>query len=83
MGWSFRADIPRSSVRSARERGGLVGGIGVHGWRGRWLVNGAATGIVRIEIEPRARAHVLGVPIGLRTLDVSVTEPKALVAALG
>ena len=83
MGFAFRADIPRKSIRSARPWSGFVTGIGVHGWRGRWLVNGAARGIVRLEIDPGARAYVLGVPVRLRDLAVSVTEPEELIAAVG
>ncbi|MGI8809696.1 MAG: hypothetical protein ACR2KK_18020 [Acidimicrobiales bacterium] len=82
MGWSFRADVPLNSVAAARPDHGFVGGIGVHGWRGEWLVNGAASGLVRIEIAPPARARVLGVPVRLRTLRVSVESPDELLAAL-
>ena len=82
MGFSFRAEIPLASITGVRPFSGLVGGIGVHGWRGRWLVNGAASGIVTIDIEPPARAKVLGVPVRLRTLQVSVESPEELVAAL-
>ncbi len=85
MGWWFKADIPRSSIAGVGpKRGmGLVGGIGVHGWGGRWLVNGSVKGIVTIDIEPRARGRVMGVPVKLRTLAVSVEEPEELIAALG
>lgn len=82
MGWWFSADIPRSAITSATSDHAFVGGIGVHGAGGRWLVNGAAKGIVRIEIDPRARAKVLGVPVRLRQLRVSMEEPDALIAAL-
>jgi len=82
MGWGFRADIPRSSVGQATSDGGLVGGIGIHGWRGRWLVNGAASGLVRLQIEPPERAWVMGVPVRLRQLRVSVEDPDGLLGAL-
>jgi hypothetical protein len=82
MGWSFRADIPLASVRSVEPFKGLVGGIGVHGWRGTWLVNGAARGIVSIHIDPPVRARVLGVPVRLKILQVSLEEPEELIAAL-
>jgi hypothetical protein len=55
---------------------------GVHGWRGRWLVNGSPKGIVELTIDPPVRAHVAGLPITLRTLSVSVTDPDALIAAV-
>jgi hypothetical protein len=82
MGWSFHAEVPRRSIAGATPHRGLVGGIGVHGWRGRWLVNGAASGLVTIAIDPPARARVLGVPVRLRELCVSVESPEALIAAL-
>ena len=82
MGWSFQADIPRSSITGAEASTGFVGGIGVHGWRGQWLVNGAAKGLVTINIDPPARGRVLGVPVRLRTLRVSVESPDELLAVL-
>lgn len=82
MGPHFRADVPLTSIRAVRPFTGLVGGIGVHGWRGRWLVNGAARGVVEIDIDPPARARVLGVPVRLRTLQVSVESPEELIAVL-
>lgn len=82
MGWSFQAEIPLRSITAAKASSGLVGGIGVHGWRGRWLVNGATSGLVTLEIDPPARARVLGVPVRLRALRVSVESPDGLLAAL-
>lgn len=75
--------VPVSAVRRAQLfEGRLPLSIGVHGWRGRWLVNGSRRGLVTIEIEPPARARVIGFPVRLRRLDVSVDEPEALVASL-
>ena len=82
MGWTFRAEVPRRSIAGARPFHGMIGGIGVHGWRGVWLVNGAASGVVAIDIDPPGRARVLGVTVRLRTLQVSVESPDALIAAL-
>jgi hypothetical protein len=82
MGWAFRADIPLRSVTGARPYHGFVGGIGVHGWRGRWLVNGAATGLVQVDIDPPTRAYVCGVPIRLRRVRVSMESPEEFLAAL-
>lgn len=82
MSWAFRTTVPRSSVRSARRREGWRPfGFGVHGWGGRWLANGSWDGLVSIEIDPPARARVLGVPIRLEELHVSVEDPDALVEA--
>ena len=83
MGWGFRADIPTSSITNAEPNTGRVYSWGVHGWRGRWLVNGSSNGMVELTIDPPARAYVMGVPIKLRTLWVSVTDPDALIAACG
>lgn len=82
MRWAFRADIPLSSVTGARRFSGLAGGIGVHGWRGTWLVNGSIRGIVAIDVDPPVRARVLGVPVRLKVLQVSVESPEQLIAAL-
>jgi hypothetical protein len=82
MGIGFRATIPRASVRRCARDQDMRWGVGVHGWRGRWLVNGATTGIVTLDIDPPAPARVLGWPIRLRQLHVSVEDPDGLVAAL-
>jgi hypothetical protein len=81
MGWGFRADVRRPSIRSVRRVRNAVS-IGVHGWRGRWLVNGASGPLVAIAIEPSAPARVIGFPIRLRELIVSVEDPDAVIAAL-
>ena len=81
MGWAFSAELPRSSIRSARRAGTAIS-IGVHGWRGRWLVNGAAGPLVAVTIDPPAPARVLGVPIRLRELTVSVDDPDAAAGEL-
>jgi hypothetical protein len=83
MGWSFRAAIPVSQITDARTVEGPVGGIGVHGWRGRWLVNGTTTGLVAITMDPPVRAWAVGLPVHLHVLTLSVEDPDALVAALG
>jgi hypothetical protein len=83
MGWGFRARVPRRSITPAYEDQIRGLGIGVHGWRGRWLVNGSMSGIVTIEIEPPCRALATGFPVKLRKLQVSVEDPSGLVAAIG
>jgi hypothetical protein len=82
MGWGFRAKIPRTSITQAAESKAMGLGIGVHGFNGRWLVNGSMSGIVSIDIEPRARGFVMGIPVKLRQLHVSVEDPAGLIAAL-
>ncbi len=82
MGWAFTADLPRSAIQSAEQTKGLVGGIGVHGWSGRWLVNGATSGLVMIRFEPRQRAWVMGFPVKLVSLCLSLEEPEQFVLAI-
>jgi hypothetical protein len=82
MGWAFSADLPRSAIASSGASDGPVGGIGVHGWRGAWLVNGAASGLVTVSFEPAQRARVMGLPVALHTLRLSLEEPEAFLAAL-
>ena len=81
MGWGFRADIPLSSITDAKPSDDRVYSSGVHGWRGRWLVNGSSKGIVELTIDPPAKGRVLGVPVTLKTLWVSVTDRDALIVA--
>jgi hypothetical protein len=82
MGWGFRAEIPRRAVREIGPDGAAVGGWGVHGWRGRWLVNGSSSGLVRLEIEPEVQAWVMGIPVRLRTLRLSLVAPGELTSML-
>jgi hypothetical protein len=83
MGWGFRARLPRNSVlRVSSGNDGTGLSLGIHGWNGRWLVNGSFDGIVKIELDPPQRAKVAGIPVRLRELRVSVDEPEDLVAQL-
>jgi hypothetical protein len=83
MGWAFRATFDRSHVtRTSPLDKRIRLTRGVHGWAGRWLVNGAGDGILAIDLEPRQRAYVMGVPVSLRQLQVSVDDPSAVAAAL-
>jgi hypothetical protein len=82
MGMWFELDTERHVVRSAEPDHDRVLGWGVHGWRDRWLVNGSSSGLVRITLEPSARAWMGPVPLRVRVLRVSVEDPGGLVAAL-
>ena len=82
MGWAFHASIPRSAVASAAADDDRVLGWGVHGWRGQWLVNGSSSQIVRIDVDPAASGHVVGIPVKVRRVRVSVDDPAGLIAAL-
>lgn len=82
-GVGFRGRVTRSAVRSVSRSHRRVLSWGAHGWWGRWLVNGSSHGIVVLGIEPQQPATVLGWPVHLRELAVSVDDPEGLVAALG
>jgi hypothetical protein len=82
MGWAFRATLSRSAITGVRASSGPVGGIGVHGWRGRWLVNGAASGLVTLTIDPPGRAYMV-FPVQVRQLTMSLEDPDAFIEALG
>lgn len=82
MGWAFRARFPRSSIRAAARSDRRAISQGVHGRNGRWLVNGATRGLVRVDLAPNQTAHVLGRRVALSTLEVSVEDPEALLSAL-
>ena len=82
LGWSFAAEIPRTSIRSVRRVEDRVWSIGVHGWRGYWLVKDSRGPIVLIEIDPTVPARTFRIPFRLRELRVSVDDPDGLVAAL-
>jgi hypothetical protein len=78
MGWGFRASFPLAAVVATSALDSQPLSRGVHGWAGRWLVNGAGDGIVVIDLEPTQRAWVMGFPVRLRQLMVSVENPPEL-----
>jgi hypothetical protein len=82
MGWAFRASFPRAFVVRAGLHPGTVISRGVHGFSGRWLVNGSAQGLVSLELAPEQRGRVMGVPVKLRELLISVEQPEALLGYL-
>jgi hypothetical protein len=83
LGWGFSARIPRERVVAARPVPPVRFTIGAHGWRGRWLVNGARDGLVEIDLAEPVRAFTAGFPIRLRQLVVSMEDPDAFLEALG
>jgi hypothetical protein len=82
MGWAFDAKIPIANIRriAAAERPFFA--WGVHGWRGRWLVNGSSRGIVALEIDPQVRGWTMCFPLRLRTVYVSLADPDRFLHAL-
>jgi hypothetical protein len=82
MGWAFSVLVPRSSIATVQQpiRGSIS--RGVHGFGGRWLVNGSGDGLVTMVIDPPVRARAVGVPIHVRELTVSTDSPNELEAIL-
>lgn len=86
---SFKLDIPRSSVRSVQRSQARAGGTaGVHGRRGRWLVNGSAEGLVELAIDPPSHVSpsidtLFGLgPSRVDRLTVSLDDPDGFIAAV-
>ena len=82
MGIAFHARFRRSDVASATSVDMRPISRGVHGFAGRWLVNGAGRNILKIELRPDQRAHVMRIPVSLRELLVSVGDPSELAKVL-
>jgi hypothetical protein len=84
---SFKLDVPRVFVRSVKRSPARTGGAtGVHGGRGRWLVNGSADGLVELAIEPPCDLAP-GIDTLFRRqkvslLIVSLDDPDGFIAAL-
>ena len=81
MGWAFRADFLRSDVMEVVNRRPVVS-IGAHGWKGRWLVNGANSPIAVIRLSRPTQGRVAGFPVQVREILVSVDDRDALRQAL-
>jgi hypothetical protein len=82
MGWAFQTKFARLDVEKTERLPDVKVTAGAHGWRGRWLVNGASGPIVAIKLRDPVRAFLLGMPITLRELRVSIEDPEGLMAAL-
>jgi hypothetical protein len=83
----FHLDVPRSSVRSAaRSARSVRGTIGVHGSRGRWLVNGSYNGLVELAIEPPCytprQPSTLFLRSKVSSLTISLVDPDGFIAAV-
>jgi hypothetical protein len=81
MSYAFRARFGRGDISTVGTHRPVVS-IGVHGWRGRWLVNGAHRPIARITFALPVKARVLGVGVHVRELLVSVDDVAELQRAL-
>jgi hypothetical protein len=83
----FHLDIPRASVRSAtRSARRIRGTYGVHGSRGRWLVNGSYNGLVELTIEPPCylprQPSTLFRKLKVSSLTISLVDPDGFIAAV-
>lgn len=82
MSWAFATHFTRADVEGVSEGPAPVVSVGVHGWRGRWLVNGARRPIATVRLRRSVRAYVCGFPVRLHELLVSVDDVDALRHAL-
>ena len=88
MGSAFRLDIPRGSVRSVSRDPALAGQAawGVHGFSGRWFVNGSANGLVELSIEPPCYSErglsTMFRKVRVNSLVLSLVDPDGFIAAL-
>jgi hypothetical protein len=83
MGWAFHSDVPRTSITAARIHPGVIRWTaGAHtNLKGRWLVNGAGSGIVELEIDPPAEGWTSGFPIHVRSLLIGLEDPDGFLRA--
>lgn len=60
LGASFRVEVPYERIRRVQpvpdKRPGSS--LGAHGFRGRWLINAAYTGLVQLDITPAVRGEL-------------------------
>jgi hypothetical protein len=82
MSWAFRSRFPKTAVTFTTKADKKPMSRGVHGFAGRWLVNGSGEGILVLHLSPAQRGYVMGFPVRLRELMISVADPDALAAAL-
>jgi hypothetical protein len=81
LGWGFRLTFSRSDIMEIVDHGPVLS-IGAHGWKGRWLVNGAHRPIAVIRLTHPSSGRVVGFPVRVRELLVSVDDREALRRAL-
>ncbi len=82
MGWGFRSEFPREKIQSVKATDSMVLSRGVHGFGGDWLVNGSSKGMVEVQLSPPQRAWVIGVPVKLKKLLVSLEDAAAFISAI-
>ncbi len=84
FGWSFQMTFARDAVIGAGHAQKPFGaGMGVHGWKGRWVINGSNADIVRLTFRQPERARVIGFPVKPREIFLSLEDPDGFLAAIG
>ena len=74
----FTLDIDRSNITGVRVmRPSTWAGIGVHWWKGAWVVNGRFGEAVELTLNEPVKGRLLGVPVPVRRIQVVVPDPKA------
>jgi hypothetical protein len=81
MSWAFRMKFARADVMEVVNHRPVVS-VGVHGWKGRWLVNGAHRPIAVIRLSRPVRALMIGFPVHVREVLVSVDDRDGLRTAI-
>jgi hypothetical protein len=83
MGPFFRANVPLEQITAAEVgRPSQWAGVGVHGSKGSWVVNGRMGETAVVEIDPPVRGWVCSLPCRVHRLALGVTDPEPLVAEL-
>jgi hypothetical protein len=83
MGWAFRAVVPERDIADVSRERDVWWAIGVHtNFSWSWLVNGAATGIVKLEPAEPVRGKSAGFDITVRTLGLGLEDPDGFMATL-
>lgn len=84
MGWAFRADITRRSIRRAALHRDVWWAIGVHSDRRfkSWLVNGSSKGIVFLDLLPPAKGRAGPFPITIERLGLGLEDPEGFLRQL-
>jgi hypothetical protein len=83
VGPFFRAEVPRAAIDSvAVVKPSILAGFGVHHWKGVWLVNGRRGDAVELRLDTRVKGSMLGIPVGVRRIQLGVGDAAALAKEL-
>jgi hypothetical protein len=77
MGGAFRTKFPRRDVTDVANHRPVVS-VGAHGWKGRWIVNGAHRPIAMIRLAQPVPGRMIGFPVTVREIWVSVDNRDVL-----